>query len=58
MENLKKTQMKKDYQNHMGRLQNGEMVIVLSVNEENQEAKIIDCFDREWNVPVSYVKLN
>ena len=50
--------MKNEYQNHMGRLQNGEMVIVLSVNEENQEAKIIDSFDREWNVPISYVKLN
>lgn len=36
----------------------GERVIVISVNEEKQEVKVTDPFDREWIVPISYVKLN
>ena len=58
MENLKKTTMKETFTNHNGCLPKEERVIVISVNEEKQEVKVTDPFDREWIVPISYVKLN
>jgi len=58
MVNLKKTRMMETFTNHNGCLPEGERVIVISVNEEKQEVKVTDPFDREWIVPISYVKLN
>jgi hypothetical protein len=58
MENLKKTRMMGTFTNHNGCLPDGERVIVISVNEEKQEVKLADPFDREWIVPISYVNLD
>jgi len=58
MENLKKTRMMETFTNHNGCLPVGERVIVISVNEEKQEVKVADPFDREWIVPLSSVNLD
>lgn len=58
MENLKRTTMTKSYHNHNGCLPEGERVIVISVNEQKQEVKVADPFDREWIVPMGSVKLD
>jgi hypothetical protein len=50
--------MKMSYSNHKGSLPVGERVIVISVNEEKQEVRVADPFDREWTVPISSVNLD
>jgi hypothetical protein len=52
---MKKTKMKKTFNNHRGCLPAGERVIVISADEKKQEIRLKDPFDIEWIVPMEFV---
>jgi len=58
MEKLTKVRMMKTFNNHRGSLPEGEMVKVISINESAGSVKVTDPFDREWEIPVTFVDLS
>tara|TARA_B110000483_G_C18007591_1_gene469828 strand:+ start:389 stop:598 length:210 start_codon:yes stop_codon:yes gene_type:complete len=52
---VKKTTMKKTFNNHKGCLPIGERVIVISEEVKKNEIKISDPFGTEWIVPKEFV---
>ena len=51
----RKLNMKKTFSNHRGSLLEGERLILISVNEQKQEARVTDPFGIDWIVPLEFI---